>query len=73
MAAPPMKRANKKRRGQCQANQAKALHDWLMRLPTDVLEHHDLVVDAMSRHDGKRLTYQLLLQVRDEVRSRVCP
>lgn len=64
-----MKRANKKRRAQCQANQARALHDWLMRLPEDVLEHQELVAEIMGKHDGKRLTYQLLLQVRDEVRS----
>jgi hypothetical protein len=37
-----VKRANKKRRGQCQANQHQALHDWLMRLPEDVLEHQEL-------------------------------
>ena len=64
-----MRRANEKRRGQCQTNQHQALHDWLRRLPADVLEHQELVVDIMGRHDGKRLTYQLLLQVRDEVRS----
>jgi len=64
-----MKHANKKRRGQCQASQHQALHDWLMRLPEDVLEHQDLVAEIMGKHDGKRLNYQLLLQVRDEVRS----
>jgi hypothetical protein len=39
-----------------------------MRLPEDVLEHQELVVEVMAQHEGKRLSYQLVLQVRDEVR-----
>jgi hypothetical protein len=63
-----MKRANRKKRGQCQAAQAVALKEFLMRLPEDVLEHQELVAEVMGRHEGKRLNYQLVLQVRDEVR-----
>lgn len=65
-----MKRANKKRRGQCQAAQQQALRDFLLRLPEDILEHQETVAKVMAEHDGKRLNYQLLLQVRDEVRAR---
>lgn len=51
-------------RQQCQTAALKA---FLMRLPVDLLEDKQRVVDIMSRHTGKHLDYQLLLQVRDEL------
>lgn len=51
-------------RQQCQAQALKA---FLMRLPVDLLEDQQRVVDIMSSHAGKHLDYQLLLQVRDEL------
>lgn len=46
-----------------------ALHDFLMRLPEDVLQEQQIVADIMSIHEGARLDYPLMLQVRDEVRA----
>jgi hypothetical protein len=46
----------------------KALAEFLGKLPVDVLEEQEIVTKVMSDREGRRLNYQMLLEVRDEVR-----
>lgn len=59
----------KRRAAHRQRDLNKALTAFLMRLPEDVLQEQQIVADVMSVHEGARLTYQFMLQVRDEVRA----
>lgn len=64
-----MRRSHKRWRHQhARKTQAEALRAFLLKLPVDVLEEGEIVTKVMEDHEGARLTYQLSLQVRDEVR-----
>jgi hypothetical protein len=51
-----------------QRDMGAALTIFLNRLPVDVLQEDEAVYKVMSEREGRRLDYQLLLEVRDEVR-----
>jgi hypothetical protein len=61
--------STKRRAAHRQRDLNTALAVFLAKLPENVLQEQQAVVDVMSVHEGARLTYQFMLQVRDEVRA----